>query len=65
MLVHFLSKHQLYVDLNAFKEFEFEAHVYHKEGRKEQNPATEVYETNSFSKSATHRRQDTLLINET
>jgi len=29
MLIHFLSKHQLYVDLNAFKEFEFEAHVYH------------------------------------
>jgi len=29
MLVHFLSKRQLYVDLNAFKEFGFEAHVYH------------------------------------
>jgi len=29
MLVHFLSKHQLYVDLNAFKKFGFEAHVYH------------------------------------
>ncbi len=29
MLIHFLSKHQLYVDLNAFKKFEFETHVYH------------------------------------
>jgi hypothetical protein len=29
----------------------------HKEGGKEQNPATEVYETNSFSKSATHRHK--------
>ena len=35
-----------------------------KEGKKEQNPVTEVYEINSFSKSAIHRHQDTLLINE-
>jgi len=39
MLVHFSSKHQLYVDLNAFKEFEFEAHVYHaKKAKKNKTP---------------------------
>jgi hypothetical protein len=39
MLVHFLSKHQLYVDLNAFKEFGFEAHVYHtKKAEKNKTP---------------------------
>jgi len=39
MLIHFLSKHQLYVDLNAFKEFGFEAHVYHaKEAKKNKTP---------------------------
>lgn len=29
LLVHFDSKHQLYIDLNALKKFNFEAHVYH------------------------------------
>jgi len=39
MLVHFLSKRQLYVDLDAFKEFEFEAHVYHtKKAEKDKTP---------------------------
>ncbi len=39
MLVHFLSKHQLYVNLNAFKKFEFEAHVYHtKKAEKNKTP---------------------------
>ncbi len=27
--MHFLPKQQLYIDLNVFKEFGFEAHVYH------------------------------------
>ncbi len=27
--MHFLSKQQLYIDLNAFKEFDFEVHIYH------------------------------------
>jgi len=27
--MHFSSKQQLYIDLNVFKEFNFEAHVYH------------------------------------
>jgi len=27
--MHFLSKQQLYIDLNAFKEFSFEVHMYH------------------------------------
>jgi len=39
MLIHFLLKHQLYVDLNAFKEFGFEAHVYHtKKAKKNKTP---------------------------
>jgi len=39
MLIHFLSKHQLYVDLNAFKKFGFEAHVYHtKKAEKNKTP---------------------------
>jgi len=39
MLVRFLSKHQLYVDLNAFKKFGFEAHVYHtKKAEKNKTP---------------------------
>jgi len=39
MLVHFLPKRQLYVDLNAFKKFEFEAHVYHaKKAEKDKTP---------------------------
>jgi len=39
MLVHFLSKHQLYVDLNAFKKFGFEVHVYHtKKAKKNKTP---------------------------
>jgi len=39
MLIHFSPKHQLYVDLNAFKEFEFGAHVYHaKEAKKDKTP---------------------------
>ncbi len=29
ILMHFLSKQQLYIDLNVFKEFGFEAHVYY------------------------------------
>ncbi len=29
ILMHFLSKQQLYIDLNVFKEFSFEAHVYY------------------------------------
>jgi len=27
--MHFLSKQQLYINLNAFKEFSFEAHIYY------------------------------------
>jgi len=27
--MHFLSKWQLYIDLDVFKEFDFEVHVYH------------------------------------
>jgi len=27
--MHFLSKQQLYIDLDVFKEFDFEVHVYH------------------------------------
>jgi len=27
--MHFLSKQQLYIDLNVFKEFNFEVHMYH------------------------------------
>ncbi len=29
ILMHFLSKQQLYIDLNVFKEFSFEVHVYY------------------------------------
>jgi len=29
ILMHFSSKQQLYIDLNVFKEFSFEVHVYH------------------------------------
>ncbi len=29
ILMHFLSKQQLYIDLNVFKEFDFEVHIYY------------------------------------
>jgi len=29
ILMHFLSKQQLYIDLDAFKEFSFEVYVYY------------------------------------
>jgi len=29
ILIHFSSKQQLYIDLNVFKEFNFEVHIYH------------------------------------
>ena len=30
IFIHFDSKRQLYIDLNAFKKFDFGVHVYHK-----------------------------------
>ncbi len=37
ILMHFLSKQQLYIDLNAFKEFDFEVHVYYAKEFTEDN----------------------------
>ncbi len=35
--MHFLSKQQLYIDLNVFKEFNFEVHVYYAKKITENN----------------------------
>jgi len=35
--MHFLSKQQLYIDLNVFKEFDFKAYVYYTKEITENN----------------------------
>jgi len=35
--MHFSSKQQLYIDLNAFKEFDFKAHIYYTKEFAEDN----------------------------
>ena len=43
ILVHFDSSHQLYIDLDTFKEYSFSAHVYHRQNNaKADSDTTEI-----------------------
>ncbi len=43
ILMHFLPKQQLYIDLNVFKEFSFEVHVYHTKEFTEDNTSKQKF----------------------
>ncbi len=43
ILMHFLSKQQLYIDLNVFKEFSFEVHVYYTKEFAEDSTSKEKF----------------------
>jgi len=43
ILMHFLLKQQLYIDLNVFKEFSFEAHIYYTKEFTEDNTSKQKF----------------------